>query len=289
MRVEDNLLVTNTYLLKKAYKERYAVGAFNANNLEQIQGIVEGAEEEKAPIILQASQGAINYAGLELISAMVITAAKKATIPISLHLDHGTDFNQNVMCLRAGFTSLMFDGSLLPFEQNVEITKKIVEIAHPVGVSVEAELGKVGGSEEALTKEEVESFMTNPEQAEKFVKLTEIDALAVSVGSVHRMKVQAAMLDIDRIARIRSLTSIPLVLHGSSGVTNESITKAINAGVCKINVATALNMAFMRSMSIALKETPDEIDPRKILRRSKEGVKKVVKEKIRLFGSSGKA
>jgi len=283
------MLVTNAYLLRRAYDEKYAVGAFNANNLEQIQGIIEAAEEEKAPVILQASQGAIKYAGLDMIATMVISAAKNSRIPISLHLDHGTDFKQNVQCFRAGFTSLMFDGSLLPFDQNVAITKKIVEIAHPVGVSVEAELGRVGGTEDALTEEEVATLMTDPAEAERFVKLTEVDALAVSVGSVHRMRVQAAELDIDRLRKIQKVTQIPLVLHGSSGVTDESMRKAIAAGICKINVATALNMAFMRGMSSALKEMPDEVDPRRILGRGREELKKVVKEKIRLFGSTNKA
>jgi fructose-bisphosphate aldolase class II len=282
------MLVTNAYLLKRAYDEKYAVGAFNANNLEQIQGIIEAAEEEKAPVILQASQGAIKYVGIEMISAMVISAARNSKVPISLHLDHGTDFKQNVQCFRAGFTSLMFDGSLLPFDQNVAITKKIVEIAHPVGVSVEAELGRVGGTEDALSEEEVSALMTDPGESEKFVRLTEIDALAVSVGSVHRMRVQAAELDIERVTKIRNATHIPLVLHGSSGVTDDSMKKAIVAGICKINVATALNMAFMRGMSSALKEMPDEVDPRKILGRGREELKKVVKEKIRLFGSNNK-
>ncbi|MEM2094074.1 MAG: class II fructose-1,6-bisphosphate aldolase [Candidatus Bathyarchaeia archaeon] len=283
------MLVTNAYLLRKAYDEKYAVGAFNANNLEQIQGIVEAAEEENAPVILQASQGAIKYAGLDMIAAMVFSVAKNTKIPISLHLDHGTDFKQNVQCLRAGFTSLMFDGSLLPFDQNVAITRKVVEIAHPVGVSVEGELGRVGGTEDALTEEEISALMTDPDEAEKFVKLTEVDALAISVGSVHRMRVQAAELDIQRITKIRERTQIPLVLHGSSGVTDDSIRRAIAAGICKINVATALNMAFMRGISSALKEMPDEVDPRRILVRGREELKKVVKEKIRLFGSANKA
>lgn len=283
------MLVTNAYLFRKAYDERYAVGAFNANNLEQVQGIVEVAEEEKAPVILQASQGAIKYAGLEIIAAIVLTIAKGTKIPVSLHLDHGTDFEQNVRCLRAGFTSLMFDGSMLPFDQNVAITRKVVDMAHPVGVSVEGELGRVAGTEDELSIEEVKVLLTQPEQAAEFVKLTGVDALAVSVGSVHRMRVQAATLDINRIRKIKEMTGIPLVLHGSSGVTDDSIRKAINEGICKINVATALNMAFVRGMGEAMREDPDEVDPRKIIGRGKEKLKEVVREKIRLFGSCGKA
>ena len=283
------MLVTNAYLLRKAYDERYAVGAFNANNLEQVQGIIEVAEEEKAPVILQASQGAIKYAGLDMISAMVLTLARSTKIPMSLHLDHGTDFEQNVRCLRAGFSSLMFDGSTLPFEQNVAITRKVVDIAHPVGVSVEGELGRVAGTEDKLSVEEVKALLTQPEQAAEFVKLTGVDALAVAVGSVHRMKAQTATLDISRIREIKKVTGIPLVLHGSSGVMDESIRKAINEGLCKINVATALNMALVQGISEAIKKNPDEVDPRKIIGKGKERLKEVVREKIRLFGSNGKA
>ena len=283
------MLVTNAYLLKKAYAEKYAVGAFNANNLEQIQGIVEAAEEENAPVILQASQGAIKYAGLDNVTAMVLAMAKNTKIPVSLHLDHGTDFNQNVKCFRAGFTSLMFDGSALPFKDNVAVTRKIVDIAHPVGVSVEGELGRVAGTEDDLTVSEVDALMTQPDEAAEFVKLTEVDALAVAVGSVHRMKIQAATLDIDRIRRIKKAVSIPLVLHGSSGVTDESIKQAIAEGLCKVNVATALNMAFVEGIREAVKSKPDEIDPRNIVGVGKAKLKEIVREKIRLFRSKGKA
>jgi len=283
------MLASNAYLMKRAFEEKYAVGAFNANNLEQVQAIVAAAEEENSPIILQASQGAISYAGLDVIAAIVLTMAKSTKIPMSLHLDHGTSFEQNVKCLRAGFTSLMFDGSMLPFEENVAITKKIVEIARPVGVSVEGELGRIAGTEDGFTVNQVEALMTQPEEAAEFAKLTGVDALAIAVGSVHRMTVQEAVLDIDRIRAIRKSVNIPLVLHGSSGVTDESIINAIREGVCKINVATALNMVFVQGMSSALKAKPGEVDPRKILGVSREEVKKVVKGKIRLFGSNGKA
>jgi fructose-bisphosphate aldolase class II len=283
------MLVNNATILQGAYEGRYAVGAFNANNLEQIQGIIAAAEEERSPVILQASQGAIRYVGLDIIAAMVLTFARAATVPVSLHLDHGTSFEQNVRCLRAGFTSLMFDGSLLPFEENVDVTRKVVEIAHPVGVSVEGEIGRVGGTEEGLDEEDIAALLTEPEEAERFAKLTRVDALAISVGNVHRMKTQSATLDIPRIHAVRELTEKPLVLHGASGVTNASIVKAVRAGICKINVATALNMAFMQGVTTALKASPREIDPRKILRYGREELKEKVKEKIRLFGSSGSA
>ncbi len=281
-------LVTSKELLINAQKEGYAVGAFNANNLEYVQAIVEAAVEENAPVILQASQGAIKYAGLEQIVSMVKTAAEGASVPVVLHLDHGTDFLQNVRCLRAGFTSLMFDGSSLPFEENVAITKKIVEIAHAVNIPVEAELGKVPQAGE-ISFEELKALMTDPQEALRFVEETGVDSLAVSVGSIHRMQVQEARLDVERIQKIRELVGIPLVLHGASGVTDEGYRLGIKAGICKINVATELNKAFTRGFKEAMAEFPNEVDPRKFLTRAKEEMKKVIRAKMRLFGCSGKA
>lgn len=280
-------LVTSKELLDDARKRRYAVGAFNANNLEYVQAIIEAAEEERAPVILQASQGAINYAGLEHIVAMVRVSADKATVPVVLHLDHGKDFLQNVRCLRAGFTSLMFDGSALPFEENVEITKRIVEIAHACRIPVEAELGKVPQAGQ-VTWEDVKALMTDPEEAAKFVELTGVDSLAVAVGSVHAMREQAAKLDIPRIERISKLVGIPLVLHGASGVTDEGYRDAILAGICKINIATELNKACLKAVREQLAKDPDVLDLRKVLMPGKQAMKEAVKRKMRLFGASGK-
>jgi fructose-bisphosphate aldolase class II len=282
-------LVTTKELLEKAMREKYAVGAFNANNIEMVQAIIEAAEEESAPVILQASQGAIKYAGLENVTAIVKNAADMAKIPIALHLDHGTNYEQNVKCLRIGFTSLMFDGSKLPYEENVSITRKVVEMGHAVGVPVEGEIGKIGGTEDHITVSEVEADMTEPEEALRFVEDTGVDSLAVAVGSVHRMKKKEAKLDHERIKRIAELVKIPLVLHGSSGVMDDEMKKGIKEGLCKINVATQLNMAFVEGMRKALNEKPEEVDPRKILSLSKELLKKVVKDRIRVFGCSGKA
>ncbi|NPV53184.1 MAG: ketose-bisphosphate aldolase [Firmicutes bacterium] len=280
-------LVTSKEMLLDAQKNGYAVGAFNANNLEYVQAIVEAAEEEQAPVILQASQGAIKYAGLDQVVAMVKVAAGAASVPVVLHLDHGTDFLQNVRCLRAGFTSLMFDGSSLPFEENAAITKKVTEIAHACGIPVEAELGKV--PQIGVTLEEVRALMTKPEEALRFVEETQCDSLAVAVGSVHQMKVQEAKLDIERIAKIREITGIPLVLHGASGVTDEGYREGIKAGICKINIATELNKAFTRGMKEAMAKDPSVVDPRKIAGVGREEIKKVIKAKMRLFGASGKA
>jgi len=281
-------LVTSKELLQRAFEEHYAIGAFNANNMEQIQAIVEAAQEERAPVILQVSQGAIRYAGLEMAAGMVKIIASQVDIPVVLHLDHGTSFEQNMLCLRAGFTSLMFDGSKLPFEENVAITRKVCEVAHAVGIPVEAELGQVLQVTDNVTPEDVEKAMTDPDQAAEFIRLTGADSLAVAIGSIHAMRSQEATLDIDRLKAIRKKVNVPLVLHGSSGVKNESLLEAIENGISKINVATYLNQAFMRGLREGLEKMPDEVDPRKVLAISREYVKEAVREKIRLFGSAGR-
>ncbi len=283
------LFVTNAFLLQRAKEKGYAVGAFNANNMEIIQAIIETAEEEKAPVILQASQGAIQYAGVDYIAAMVKVAAEKATVPVSLHLDHGTDFEQNVKCIRAGFSSVMFDGSKLPLPENIAIARKVCDVAHIVGVSVEGELGQIPKSGENVTREQLEKLMANPQETEEFVKKTGIDSLAIAVGNVHGMKTREAQIDIPRIEKIQKLTNIPLVLHGASGIPDESVKQAIKAGICKINIDTEIRKAFVRGIGIILKENPNEIDPRKILGKAKTEMKEAVREKIRLFGCNNKA
>jgi len=286
-------LVTTKEMLKKAQKGRYAVGAFNANNMEFIQAIIETAEEEKAPAILQASQGAIEYAGLDNIVAMVKVLAEKVTVPIALHLDHGTDYYQNIKCLRAGFTSLMFDGSKLPFEENVKITKKVVEMAHTCDIPVEAELGQIGkmgdSDEPGVALEKVKETMADPYEAAKFVELTKIDFLAAAVGTIHGCRTPFAKLDIPRIEKIRELTDVPLVLHGASGVNDEEVRKGISAGICKINIDTRIRMIFTEKIREIIKMNPQEIDPRKLLGPAREVAKEVIRERMRVFGCSGKA
>jgi len=283
------LFATNAFLLQRAKEEGYAVGAFNANNMEIIQAIIETAEEEKAPVILQASQGAIQYAGVDYIAAMVKVAAERATVPVSLHLDHGTDFEQNVKCIRAGFSSVMFDGSKLPLPENITIARKVCDVAHIVGVSVEGELGQIPKSGENVTREQLEKLMANPQETEEFVKKTGVDSLAIAVGNVHGMKTREAQIDVPRIKKIQKLTNIPLVLHGASGIPDESVKQAIKAGICKINIDTEIRKAFVRGIGIILKENPNEIDPRKILGKAKTEMKEAVREKIRLFGCNNKA
>jgi len=279
-------LVTSKEVLQFALAQRFAVGAFNANNMEMVQAIVETAQEEGASVILQVSQGAIRYAGLDYAVGLVKIAAAQASVPVVLHLDHGTSFEQNVLCLRAGFTSLMFDGSKLPYEENVAISKKVCEIAHIAGIPVEAELGRVLQSTDGVTIEEVEAAMTDPDQAKEFIERTGADSLAVAVGSVHAMKSREADLDISRIEAIRQKVGVPLVLHGSSGVKHESVVEAIEHGICKVNVATYLNQAFVQGMREGFEKHPDEVDPRKYLSIARENVKEAVREKVRLFRSN---
>jgi len=285
--------VTTKEMLKDAQKGRYGIGAFNANNMEIIQAIIETAEEEKAPVILQASQGAIKYAGLDMIVAIVKVMAEKAKIPVALHLDHGTDYYQNIKCLRAGFTSLMYDGSNLPFDENVEMTKKVVEMAHACDIPVEAELGQIGkmgdSDEPGVALERVKESMAVPEEAAKFVELTGIDFLAAAVGTIHGCRTPFAKLDISRIERIRELTGVPLVLHGASGANDEEVKKGIAAGICKINIDTLIRMKFTEKMGEIIRTNPEEIDPRKILGPAKDAAKEIIRDRMRVFGCSGKA
>jgi len=280
-------LVPMTELLAKAEAGKYAVGAFNANNMEIVQAIAMAAEQEKAPVIMQASQGAIKYAGLDYIIGMVRIAAESARVPIALHLDHGTSFEQVVKCIRGGFSSVMFDGSQLPLEENIRVTKKVVEIARPINVSVEAELGKIGGTEDDISVKE--SLFTDPNEAEVFVRETGVDALAVAIGTAHGQYKGEPKLDFERLKKIRELVNIPIVLHGSSGVPDEAITKAISLGVRKVNIDTNIREAFVARLRQEIEKNPAEIDPRKLLGPGRDAAVELIREKIRLFGSSGKA
>lgn len=282
-------LVPVTDLLLKAEQEGYAVGAFNANNMEIVQAILAAAEQEESPVIMQASQGAISYAGLDFITGMVRLAAESSQVPVALHLDHGTDFDQVVRCIRSGFSSVMYDGSKLPLEENIAITRKVLDMARPIGVSVEAELGKIGGTEDNVHVSEKEAMYTDPEEARYFVEQTGVESLAIAIGTAHGQYQGDPVLDFERLATIKSLVKIPIVLHGSSGVSDESIRRAIALGVRKINIDTNIREAFVGEMRRVMAEKPKEIDPRKILGPAREAATAIIREKIRLFGSSGKA
>ena len=305
------MLVNNKDLMVPARKNGFAVGAFNVQNLESVQAVAEAATEEKSPAILQITPSVIKYAGLPYISGLVKTAAQLAPVPLAMHLDHGEDFETASKCVEAGFSSVMIDGSFLKFEENVALTKRVVDIAHAKGVSVEAELGKLAGIEERSV-EEKEAILTDPDTAVEFVERAGVDALAVAIGTSHgayKFKSESK-LDIERLRVISERISIPLVLHGASsvpqwivekatkygaslggakGIPEEELKKAISLGIAKINIDTDLRLAFTATVREVLANSPKEFDPRKILGPAKDAMKEVAKSKMRLFGSSGKA
>lgn len=282
-------LVNVDTLLTAAEEGGYAVGAFNCNNMEIVQAIMMAAEAEKSPVIIQASQGAIKYAGLNYIVSLVKTAAEASTVPVALHLDHGTSFDQVIQCIGNGFTSVMIDWSKHPLEENIAVTNQILSVARPLGISVEAELGKIGGTEDNVTVSEREAAFTDPAEAEYFVQQTGIRSLAVAIGTAHGQYKGEPKLDFERLSQIKERVQIPLVLHGSSGVPDEALREAVKRGVRKINIDTNLREAFTDGVREVLAEKPNEIDPRKILGPAREKMAERVAEKIRIFGSNGKA
>jgi len=306
-----DMLVTNKDLMVPARRNGYGVGAFNVNNLEAVLSVVEAAVEEKSPAIVAVTPSAIKYAGLPYISKIVRTAAELASVPLSLHLDHGEDFETASKCVGAGFTSVMIDGSHLKFEDNISLTKRVVDVAHPKGVSVEAELGRLAGVEES-TVEEKDAILTDPAVAKDFVERTGVDTLAVAIGTSHgayKFKAEPK-LDFERLKLISKNVSLPLVLHGASsvpawiiekaakygaelggakGIPEENIQKAISLGIAKINIDTDLRLAWTATIREVLANSPKEFGPRKILGPAKEAMKQVVKGKMKLFGSTGKA
>jgi fructose-bisphosphate aldolase class II len=297
-------LVTSTEMFKKVYGN-CAVGAFNVNNMEIIQGIVEAAKEENAPLILQVSAGARRYAKHIYLKKLVEAALEDTDLPICLHLDHGEDFEICKACVDGGFTSVMIDGSKLPFEENIALTKKVVEYAHAKGVVVEAELGRLAGVEDDIKVSAQDSSYTDPEQAAEFVERTGCDSLAIAIGTSHgayKFKGEPK-LDFERLAKIASLLpGFPLVLHGAStvlpefvakcnqyggaikgaqGVPEEMLRKAGTMGVCKINIDTDLRLAMTASIREYLATNPADFDPRKYLGPAREAIKNMVKHKIR--------
>ena len=305
------MLLTNRDLLVPARKKGYAVGAFNINNLEALLAVTEAATEEKSPAIIAVTPGAIKYGGLPYLSNMVKTAAEICPMSISLHLDHGEEFETVSKCIKAGFTSVMIDGSHLKFEENIALTKRVVDIAHPKGITVEAELGRLAGVEEK-TVDEKEAVLTDPNSAKEFVDRTNVDALAVAVGTSHgayKFKAEPK-LDFERLRKISMKIDLPLVLHGASsvpswiiekaskygaelkgakGIPEQHIKKAISLGIAKINIDTDLRLAFTATIREVLANSPREYDPRKILGPAKDAMKEVVRSKMRLFGSSEKS
>jgi fructose-bisphosphate aldolase class II len=282
-------LVPMTAFLEDVKKHKYAVGQFNLNNLEFTQAITEAAMEEKSPVIFGVSEGAMKYMGLDYTVAIAKAAAERAGVPVALHLDHGSSFDVVMKCIRAGFSSVMFDGSHYPLEENIRLTKKVVEAAHAVGVSVEGELGTIGGVEDDLSVDEKDAALANPAEAIRFWEETQVDYLAIAVGTAHGMYKGEPKIRFDIIEEVASNIGAPIVLHGGSGVPDESIRKAIAAGVGKINVNTENQVACTETIRKILAAKPNEIDPRKYLGPAREAIKEVVIGKMRLFGSSNRA
>lgn len=277
-------LVTSKEMLNDAYRNGYAVGAFATHNMEIMKAVVEAAEELDAPIMFQTTPGTIRYVGIEYMVAMARVAAEKAKVPIALHLDHGDSFDIVAQCLRAGYTSVMIDGSHLPFEENVALVQKVVETAHAVDVPVEAELGTIGGVEDDLSVDEAEATYTDPALAEEFVSRTGIDSFAPAFGTAHGLYKGEPKLDFERLHEISQRVKIPIVMHGASGVPEQSVRESLKYGVSKINISTELKIPFAEQLRQYLIDHPNESDPRKYFVTAREAVKEVAKQKIRMAG-----
>ena len=307
-------LVTTKEMFEKSMKEGFAIGAFNVNNMEIIQAIVDAAQRQNSPVILQASSSAIKYARINYLMKMVEAATESSNIPIAIHLDHGPDFETCKMCIDAGFTSVMIDGSKYDFEENVALTKQVVDYAHERGVVVEAELGKLAGIEDEVNVSESDAMFTDPDQAKEFVERTGCDSLAIAIGTSHgayKFKGEAK-LRFDILAKVKEkIPNTPIVLHGAStvipelvdmcnqyggnipgakGVPDEILNEASRSGVSKINVDTDLRLAMTGSIRKVFAEEPEVFDPRKYLLPARDKITEVVEHKIKdVFGSSGKA
>ena len=281
-------LVTTKELLLDAQKNGYAVGAFNVENMEMVQAVVAAAEELKSPVIMQTTPSTIKYASPEMFYANVAAAANNASVPVVMHLDHGSSFELAVHAFRAGYTSIMIDGSHSVFEENIAITKSVVDVCHAGNVPVEAELGKVGGKEDDLDGGNG-GGCTVPSEAVEFVEKTGIDSLAVAIGTAHGVYKGTPKLDVERLSEIREVVSIPLVLHGTSGVPDEAVKECIRRGICKVNYATDLRIAFSNGVKEYLAANPDAFDPKKYNAVGREKVKEYVMSKMLVCGSNGRA
>ncbi len=307
-------LVNTIEMFKKAYEGGYAIGAFNVNNMEIVQGITEAAKEENAPLILQVSSGARKYANHTYLMKLIEAALVETNLPIAVHLDHGDTFELCKSCIDGGFTSVMIDGSHFPFEENIALTKKVVEYAHEKGVTVEGELGRLAGIEDAVNVSAEDAAFTRPDEVEEFVSRTGVDSLAIAIGTSHgAFKFSGEpKLRFDILEEIQKrLPGFPIVLHGASsvipeyvdmvnkyggnmpgakGVPEEMLRKAASMAVCKINIDSDLRLAMTASIRKVFAETPGEFDPRKYLGPARSEIKKLVKHKlVNVLGCAGKA
>jgi len=280
-------LVTTKEMLLNAQAGGYAVGAFNVENMEMVQAVIAAATELNSPVIMQTTPSTLKYAGPEYFYGNVAAAAANAKVPVAIHLDHGSSFELAMKCFRTGYTSIMIDGSHSVFEENIAITKSVVDACHPGNIPVEAELGKVGGKEDDL--DGGNGGYTVPSEAKEFVERTGVDFLAVAIGTAHGVYKNTPKLDVDVLSEIRSLVDIPLVLHGTSGVPDEQVKECIRRGICKVNYATDLRIAFTKGVKAYMEKDPEAFDPKKYNAVGRDYVKQYVMDKMNVVGSVGKA
>jgi tagatose 1,6-diphosphate aldolase GatY/KbaY len=279
-------LSTTNKMLIKAQEEHYAVGAFNAENMEMVQAIIEAAEELQAPVIIQTTPGTLDYGSLALYYANVSALARYSNAEVAIHLDHGDSFSLAARALREGYTSIMIDGSKYPLLENITITRSVVDICKPNNVPVEGELGRVGGKED--THESSESGYTDPAEAVEFVAKTGVSSLAIGVGTAHGIYSNKPILNTDLITTIKNTISIPLVLHGASGLDDTVVKDCIKRGICKVNFATELRLAYTTAVKTYLEKNPTTLDPKKYGSPARDAVRIKVMEKIQVCGCNGR-
>lgn len=282
-------LISTKQMLLKAQEEGYSIPAFNIHNLETIQVVLQAASDLKSPVILAVTPSTVKYAGEEYLLAIIEKASEINNIPVTFHLDHHENVDDIKRIIALGCKSVMIDASKHEFKENVEIVKDIVDFAHSYGATVEAELGKLGGVEDDLIVDEKDSFLTDPNEAVEFVKLTGVDSLAVAIGTAHGLYKSEPKLDFDRLEKIRSMVDVPLVLHGASGVPYDAVQKATDLGICKVNIATELKIPFSSAIRDYFKENPNASDPRQYLVPAKKAMYDVVVDKIKMCKSENKA
>ena len=274
-------------LLKKAQDGGYAIGAFNTENMEIMQAVFEAAEETQSPFILQTTPSMLKYASPDVFFGMACGLSLASSVPVALHLDHGNSFAIAAKCLRAGYTSVMIDGSKLSFEENIDLTKRVVDMCAPCSVPVEAELGKVGGKEEEVVT--TDPGYTDPAEAEEFCKRTGVSSLAVAIGTAHGFYKGKPVLDLKRLGEIQQRVEIPLVLHGASGLTDEDVQNCVRLGICKVNFATELRNAYTEGVKDTLAQNPDLFDPKEFGKVGRARVKALVMQRMIVCGAAGKA
>lgn len=279
-------LVTSENMLLDAMRGGYAVGAFNVENMEMVKAVIAAAEEMRAPVILQTTPSTVKYGTLATFYALVHGEARKAKVPVALHLDHGSSFDLSVQAIKEGYTSIMIDGSHGTFEENIDVTKRVVAVAKPNGIPVEAELGKVGGKEDDLEAEA--DTNTDPMEAREFVERTGIQSLAIAIGTAHGFYIGTPVLDKERLSEIKKVVDIPLVLHGASGLTDEEVMECVRRGICKVNFATELRAAYVDGMKSVLSEHEDTFDPKAFGNAGMKNVKELVMNRIKVCGCNEK-